>query len=154
MYYCCKYILFIHVKHQLTSHHLTSHAFAFLYIVVQQHTPDFTFDTFKCKLCLFLLELHVSGNKEPQAAPFYLPHSEDTTCFAASVLLKAACVCFNFCLVWVQPLKRVSGSSQLCIPLPEQKTPAAAITCSFSLSVCGPVHKHTEGTKPSRRILI
>ncbi len=81
-------------------------------------------------------------------------NTEDRTCFAGSILLKAACVCFNFCLVWVQPLKRVSTSSQLCIPLSEQKTPAAAITCSFSPSVCGPAHKHTGGTKASGGILI
>lgn len=36
---------------------------------------------------------------------FYLPQAKDRMRFAGSILLKAACVCFNFFLVWVQPLK-------------------------------------------------
>lgn len=41
-----------------------------------------------------------------------------------------SCVCFNLCQI-LQPLKRPNGSSLFCVPLTEQKTPAAAITCSL-----------------------
>lgn len=163
-----KYFFFIYMTYHLKLdrgetflHTLSAWLFFLIKLSNSCHKPWFHLwqvATFKCKLFSSRVFVPIRATHPwKQSATnlsFYLPHTEDRTFVVGSILLKAACVCFNFCLVWVQPLKRVSASSQLCIPLSEQKTPAAAITCSFSPSVCGPVHKHTGGTKASGGILI